>query len=244
MLKKNFLVTAAGVGAFSLAGAAVAQPAANWDGPYVGVLAGAQFGSTGFALPGDTGDVLQSDHASQTAFTWGGMVGFNVTTGGVVLGVEGDLMDADNTKTVVACTTPDGCFTSAHDSFTTFNNLKQTLNGRVRARVGIARGDNLFYVAGGYSVAKTRLDLVGDCFDPADPTVPLVFTFSRSRTLSGFNIGAGVEHAIGSHLRIRAEYVYDDYGSQTYAGDGSGEWNDRLISVHDSNLRLGVSYQF
>ncbi len=244
MLMKTFLMTAAGVGAFSLASAVAAQPAANWNGPYVGVLAGAQFGNAGFALPGDTGDVLQSNSANKTAFTWGGMVGFNVTTGGVVLGVEGDLMDADNTKTVVACTTPDGCFTSAHDSFTTFNNLKQTLNGRVRARVGIARGDNLFYVAGGYSVAKTRLDLVGDCFDPANPPVPLVFTFSRSKTLSGFNIGAGVEHAIGSHLRIRAEFIYDDYGDQTYAGDGSGEWNDRLISVHDSNLRLGVSYQF
>lgn len=249
MPMKTFLLTAAGVGAVSLAGAVAAQPAANqpaanWNGPYVGVLAGAQFSSAGFALPGDTGDVLQSDHASKTAFTWGGMVGFNVTTGGVVLGLEGDLMDADNTKTVVACTTPDGCFTSAHDSFTTFNNLKQTLNGRVRARVGIARGDNLFYVAGGYSVAKTRLDLVGDCFDPTNPPVPLVFTFSRARTISGFNIGAGVEHAIGSHLRIRAEYIYDDYGNQTYAGDGSGEWNDRLISVHDSNLRVGMSYQF
>jgi len=244
MLKKAFVVTTAGLGALSLAGAVAAQPATNWNGPYVGVLAGAQFGSAGFALPGDTGDVLQSDHDSKTAFTWGGMAGFNITTGGVVLGLEGDVMDANNAKTVVACTTPDGCFTSAHDSFTTYNNLKQTLNGRVRARVGIARGDNLFYVAGGYSVAKTRLDLVGDCFDPANPPVPIIFTFSRSKTLSGFNIGAGVEHAIGSHLRIRAEYLYDSYGNQTYAGDGSGEWNDRLISVHDSNLRLGVNYQF
>jgi outer membrane immunogenic protein len=244
MLTKSFLLIAAGAGAVSLAGAAAAQPASSWDGPYVGVLAGAQFGDAGFALPGDTGDVLQSDHASKTVFTWGGMVGFNVTTGGVLLGLEGDLMDANSKKTVVACTTPDGCFTTTHDSFTTFNNLKQTLNGRVRARVGIARGDNLFYVAGGYSIAKTRLNLVGDCFNPGDPTVPLVFTFSRARTLSGFNIGAGVEHAIGRHLRIRAEYIYDGYGNQTYAGDGTGEWNDRLISVHDSNLLLGVSYRF
>jgi outer membrane immunogenic protein len=244
MLMKTFLATAVGLGSLSLAGAAAAQAAPSWNGPYVGVLAGAQFGSAGFALPGDTADVLQSGSASKTTFAYGGMIGFNTTVGGMVLGVEGDLMDANSTRTVVACTAVDGCFTSAHDSFTTFNNLKQTLNGRVRVRAGFARGDNLFYVAGGYSLAKTRLDLVGDCYDPANPPVPIVFNFTRSRTLSGFNIGAGFEHAIGPHLRIRAEYIYDGYGDQTYAGDGAGEWNDRQISVHDSNLLLGVSYRF
>ena len=110
--------------------------------------------------------------------------------------------------------------------------------------VGIARDDNLFYVVGGYSVAQTRLDLVGNCFNPGNPSVPLIFNFSRSKTLSGFNIGAGVEHAIGSQLRVRAEYVYDDYGDQTYPGDAGGEWNARDISVHNSNLRFGLSYRF
>ena len=240
---KNILLGACALGSLALAGAAAAQPATNWNGPYVGVLAGAQFGSASFALPGDTADVLQSTHASKTALTYGGMVGFNATMGGVVLGVEGDLMDANKTRSVIACTAVDGCFTSAHDSFTTFNNLHQTLNGHVRARAGIASGDNLFYVAGGYAVAKTRLDLVGDCYDPTNPTVPMVFNYSRSRTVGGYTLGAGVEHAMGSHLLVRAEYLYDGYGSQTYAGDGA-EWNDRRISLHDSNLRVGVSYKF
>src|SRR5579863_1916256 len=96
MKLKTFFASAAGLGAVSLAGAVAAQPAMNWNGPYVGVLAGAQFGKANFALPGDANDVLQSNSASNTAFTWGGMVGFNVTTGGVVLGIEGDLMDANN----------------------------------------------------------------------------------------------------------------------------------------------------
>ena len=243
MLMKTFLVTAAGVGALAMAGVAAAQPTANWNGAYVGVLAGAQLGSASFALPGDTADVLQSDHASRTAFAFGGLVGFNARMGGLVLGLEGDLMDANKTRTVIACTAVDGCFTSAHDSFTTYNNLKETLNGHVRVRAGVASGDNLFYVAGGYSVAKTQLDLIGDCYDPANPPVPTVYTYSRSKTVSGYNIGAGVEHAVGSHLLVRAEYLYDGYGHQTYAGDGA-EWNDRRISLHDSNLRVGVSYRF
>ncbi len=171
------------------------------------------------------------------------MIGVNAVMGGMVVGVEGDLADANKTRSVIACNVTDGCWTSAHDSFTTDNRLKETLSGHLRLRAGVAQGDNLFYVAGGYSVAKTRLDLVGDCYDPANPAVPTVYTYSRSKTVSGYNIGAGVEHAVGSHLLIRAEYLYDGYGHQTYAGDGA-EWNDRLISLHDSNLRVGVSYKF
>jgi outer membrane immunogenic protein len=225
------------------AGVAAAQPATNWNGAYAGVLVGAQFGGADFSLPGDTSDVLQSTHASRTAFAYGGMVGFNATMGGMVLGLEGQLVDANKTRSVVACNATDGCFTSAHDSFTTYNDLHETLNGRVRARAGFAQGDNLFYVAGGYSIAKTRMDLIGDCYDFSDPAVPTVYTYSRSKTLSGYNLGAGVEHAVGSHLLVRAEYLYDGYGHQTYAGDGA-EWNDRRIGVHDSNVQVGISYRF
>jgi outer membrane immunogenic protein len=244
MNSRGLLSAAAAASALLVAGAAAAQPAgANWNGAYAGVLAGVEFGSAQFALPGDMADVLQSDHASKTTFEAGGVVGFNTTMGGMVLGLEGDLTGANNGRTVVACNVADGCWSPAHDSFTTYNHLHEELKGHVRLRAGVASGDNLFYVAGGYSVAKTRLDLVGDCYDPANPPVPTVYTFSRSKTISGYNIGAGVEHAIGSHLRIRAEYLYDGYGHQTYAGEGP-EWNDRRIGVHDSDLRVGVSYRF
>ena len=243
MLMKTLVVAGSAPGTLALAGAAAAQPKTSFNGAYAGILVGAQFGSASFALPGDMADVLQSDHSKKTGLSAGGLIGFNAAFDRVTLGLEGDLTGSNKTRGVVACTAVDGCFTSAHDSFTTYNQLHQTLNGHVRVRVGVANGANLFYVAGGYSVAKTRLDLIGDCYDPANPPVPTVYTYSRSKTVSGYNIGAGVEHAVGSHLLIRAEYLYDGYGHQTYAGDGA-EWNDRLISLHDSNLRVGVSYKF
>ena len=243
MTLNSLLAAAAGASALALAGAAAAQPAQTWNGAYAGVLAGAQFGSASFALPGDNADVLQSDNANKTAFSAGGVVGFNAAMGGMVVGLEGDLTDTNKARTVVACNVTDGCWTSAHDSFTTYNRLKETLNGHVRVRAGVAEGDNLLYIAGGYSVAKTTLDLIGDCYDPANPSVPTVYTYSRAKTVSGYTVGAGVEHAMGAHLLVRAEYLYDGYGHQTYAGDGA-EWNDRRISLHDSNLRVGVSYKF
>jgi outer membrane immunogenic protein len=235
------------VGAAIALGAGVAQAApadANgWSGPYAGLVAGAQHTWTKYALPGDTADALQSDHASKTSALGGAVVGFDRQNDNVVLGVEAQVLGGSNREDVTACTVPDGCWVPTHDSFTTLNHFKESTNGRVRVRAGFANGDTLFYVAGGYSLAKTRLDLVGLCFNPGNPNTPLVFNFSRSKTISGFNLGAGVERRIGDRLSIRAEYVFDDFGHQLYRGDGS-EWNDRRIAVHNSDLQAAVTYRF
>jgi outer membrane immunogenic protein len=222
---------------------AAAADADGWSGAYAGLVAGAQNTSTKYALPGDTADALQSDHASKTSAFGGAVLGFDHQSGNMVLGVDAQVVGGSNRQGVTACTVPDGCWVSTHDSFTTLNRFKEGANGRIRLRAGIAKGDTLFYVAGGYSLAKTRLDLVGLCFNPGNPGTPLVFNFSRSKTLSGFNLGAGVERRIGGHLSVRAEYVFDDFGRQLYRGDGS-EWNDRRISVHNSDLQAAVTYRF
>lgn len=241
---KHAAAVAAGFAMISSAGAALAQPAADdWSGAYVGLSAGASFGHSRFALPGDLGDTLQQDKDSKTRFIGGALLGFNHQIGSTVLGLEADVNTPRGTQEVTACTTVDGCWTSAHDSFTTLNDLKLRASGRIRARIGQVVGGSLIYLAGGYSIADSRLDLTGLCYDPANPPVPTVYNFSRSKTLSGFNLGAGVERAIGSHLIARAEVIYDGYGSQTYRG-AAPEWNDRRISIHDTDLRAAVSYRF
>jgi outer membrane immunogenic protein len=220
-----------------------APAAADWSGFYVGAAAGGTFTDNHFGLPGDHSDVLQQTRNGSTAFTGGGLIGFNHQMGSLVAGVEGDYVGGDSTANVTACNVSDGCFTPTHDSFTTFNRLREGDTGRVRVRLGVANGANLFYAAVGYSTTQTKLNLVGDCFNGANPTVPLIFTFSRSKTLSGFNIGAGVERQITSHWIARAEYIHDDFGNQTYRGDGS-EWNDRRIAVNYNTVRAAISYRF
>ena len=230
-----------------LLGAGSAQAASrqddSWSGAYVGIAAGAQWTRAHFALPGDKADALLSDHDTGAGWSAGGLVGFNVQTKGAVLGLEADLVDGDARQHVTACTVPDGCWTSAHDSFTTLNHLKERLTGHLRARAGIASGRTLFYLAGGYSMARTRLDLIGECFNPGDPQTPLLFNFSRKKNVSGFNLGAGAERRLGRHFSLRAEYVFDDYGHQLYRGDGT-EWNDRRIALRNSSLRMALSYRF
>ncbi len=243
-LARFFRIAAAALPALGIASAAGAADAPHdWSGVYVGAVTGVRWTNDHYALPGDNADILVSDHATKSNWFGGGLAGFNVQTGGVVLGIEADLVGGNARTQVTACTTPDGCWTPTHNSFTTFNHLKQTLTGHARARVGIASGNTLFYAAGGYSMAKTRLDLVGNCFNPGDPNTPLIFNFTRKKTVSGFNVGAGIEHRFNHHVLMRAEYVFDDFGHQLYSGDGV-EWNDRRIGLRNSNLRLGVVLSF
>jgi opacity protein-like surface antigen len=223
-------------------GVAAPMPA-DWNGFYVGATAAAQLSSSHFALPGDTGDALQQTRANRASVLGGGIAGYNDQIGAMVLGVEADVSSGGGTSSVTACTVPDGCFTPTHDSFTTLNHLSDAFNGRLRARLGWADGYSLFYAAAGYSYADTKLSLVGLCYNPGDPTVPLVFNFDRARNLSGFNLGVGVDQALGAHWVVRAEFVFDDYGNQTYPG-AAPEWNDRRISVIDSTLRVAVGYRF
>ncbi|HEX4738178.1 MAG TPA: outer membrane beta-barrel protein [Allosphingosinicella sp.] len=229
-----------------LFGAGAAQAADrgtdSWSGVYIGAVGGVQWTRSHFALPGDQADALLSSHDTRSNWFAGGDIGANYQTGNVVLGLEADLVGENAKQAVTACTVPDGCWVPTHDSFTTLNHLKERLVGHLRARAGLASGGNLFYVAGGYSVAKTRLDLIGECFNPGDPNTPLLFNYSRKRTISGFNLGAGVERRLARHISLRAEYVFD-YGHQLYRGDGT-EWNDRRIAVRNSSVRLGVSVLF
>lgn len=229
----------------ALAGAeaANAAPAVTWDGPYVGATVGATFASGHFALPGDTSDVLKSTHDSKTAFTGGGLIGFNQQYGDYVVGVEGDVVDGSSTLNVTACTVFGGCWTPAHDSFTTFNHVKQGVTGHIRLKLGYAVGRTLVYAAGGYSIADTQLNLIGDCYNFASPATPTIYNYSRRMAVSGFNVGAAVEQAVTDHVSVRAEYVYDDFGSQLYRGDGV-EWNDRRVDLSNSTLRVSGNYRF
>lgn len=227
----------------SAAALADADMTPDWGGFYAGAVADVNFGHSHFALPGDLGDVLKQTANDHTSFAGGGLLGFNWQSGAMVYGLEGDLTSGNGTSSVTACTKVDGCFTSAHDSFTTINHLHTDMSGRARARIGWMSGTTLFYAAGGYSYAQTKMSLVGLCYDAAHPATPDVFNFARRKNLSGFNLGFGAETPISEHITLRGEYVFEDFGSTTYKG-AAPEWNDRSISVRNSALRVAVAYHF
>ncbi len=226
--------------------AATAQTDDNWAGAYGGVAANLNFGWTHFALPGDHGDHLKENEDNHNSLAAGGFAGYNWQKGTTVWGLEGDLMSGNGTSGVISCAKVDGCYTPTvkHDSFTTENKLKTDMTGDLRVRLGWTDGpDTLFYVAGGYSYEKTKLSLVGLCYNPKAPATPLVFNYGRNDSLSGLNIGAGIEHTIGDNFTARVEYLYQDFGDTNFDGDGK-EWNTRAIAVNNSSIRVAVAYHF
>jgi outer membrane immunogenic protein len=243
---RKTLSCGAAVCALALTGAGIANAApgqGDWTGAYVGGTVGVAFNQTHFQLPGDTSDRLLQTGSNDTAFSGGGLIGYNYQlSSNAVIGVEGDITSGQSTAKVTDCAVPDGCFVATHDSFTTYNRLKGGTTERARVRLGWADGPNLFFVAAGYSAQETKLDLIGDCF--VGSATPMVFRFSRGKTVSGFNVGGGVERALDRHWIARAEYIYDDFGSQTYDGDAAGEWNNRRISISDNTVRAALGYKF
>ena len=56
-------------------------------------------------------------------------------------------------------------------------------------------------------------------------------------------IGGGIDFALSENLIIRAEYLYDDYGSEDYHIVGLSEY-DACIDLTGSTLRGGIAYKF
>lgn len=217
--------------------------AGDWSGFYAGLIGSANSTKADFALPGDTHDQLQDTSSSKTRFVGGALVGYNYQFGNKLVGVEADVASGAGTRSVTACAVPHGCFTSAHDSFTTFNHLHAGTSERVRFRFGIVAADTLFYGAVGYSHVKAHLSLVGNCFNADDPTVPTVYNFDRSKSLSGFNLALGAEHSFSQHFFVRGEYLYEHFGKTTWRG-APPEWNDRSISLRSNQLRFAIGMRF
>jgi outer membrane immunogenic protein len=113
----------------------------------------------------------------------------------------------------------------------------------LRGRVGAVVADTwLLYVTGGVAVGR---------FDYSVNSTATVTTRAGSATASVFNeeginraggvVGAGIEKAIDAHWRVKAEYLYMDFGSRTFL-NGTGFTTN--IRLHDNIARVGFNYRF
>jgi len=172
----------------------------NWTGFYIGGHAGAQWlrsdNSFIFPAPGING----SDTLTDTAFIGGGQIGYNWQGQGSpwVLGIEADISGTslDTTEELWRAG-------ALHFDGTS----KLGTQGSIRGRVGWASDAWLLYAAGGVSFGDAELVTTF-----ANDAVPISTSFSRSKTLTGWNIGGGVEYAFTPSWSLAAEYRYTDFG--------------------------------
>lgn len=186
----------------------------NWSGFYAGANAG--FGWGTFSREPAGGGPTSEDNSS--GWVLGGHAGYNVDFGGFVLGAEADLQwsslsyDQDLDA--------DGELKASIDAF-----------GTIRGRAGASFGQVMPYVTGGLAYGRGTVSIT----DPTD------ITTSQSRNHWGWTAGVGLEAAATENLTLRAEYLYVDLGTQTYATAPGGDID---ASHRFSVIRGGVSYKF
>lgn len=201
----------------------------NWSGAYVGGQIGYAWGRSEYSTPTYPEEAGRFDPDSVI----GGLyLGYNhqINGGPWVVGVDGDVTFGGKHKahhyTFYADTT--GAYDPNH---VTIGQIDYAV--ALRARVGYAVDRWLPYVAGGISTARFGFALDHDGTGNWD--------FQQKETLTGWNIGVGVEYAATDNLLVRAEYRYTDFGSKN--GYNNYDYENK-INLSTNDIRLGVAYKF
>ena len=239
---------------------ALAQDAAagnSWAGPYGGIHIGYGNGSgdnvktTGQAPVNVTNVASGARPASvsvdEDGFVGGLALGYNMQSGNIVYGVEADLDYTDIEDSSTRNTTnPAGAAL-----INTFKNDLEYL-GTLRARLGAAvnGGNTLVYATGG--LAWGNIESSVRMSAPAPSTAVTQFRGSSDNTETGYALGAGLEHAMDSKIRLTASYMYYDLGHDTVnvavvptavpLGGGTG-YNSKFETAGHL-FRVGVGYKF
>jgi outer membrane immunogenic protein len=216
----------------------------NWGGFYVGAHAG-WIGATnnvlinGFAggRDGFSGESLRG------GFNGGLYAGFNFQMQQIVLGVEADVgfgpggtVSGTNIRNFNPLVVGLG---STRDGF--------SWNGHLRARAGYALGQFMPYVAAGLAFGEQRFGHI-----VSGTNVGLGATLFNTRNISrtGYSLGVGGEYMFTRNIIGRIEYIYDDFGSATFATNAdpafaaaglNGNVRSRLTT---NTVRAGLAYKF
>ena len=240
-MKKIAFTVSTAFAALALATAAQAAdmtaPATyDWTGFYLGANAGISWNNSGvdnnFDVDGDgINDLNNKIEGDQTAFTAGGIVGYNYQIDQIVLGVEADfnyLGFSDSNSRSVDVIGLDGI-----DTITGKSSFEADWFGTIRGRLGYAIDNVLIYGTGGLAYGhmsadgKVTASLAGDTVG--------TWKGSTDSTNWGWTVGGGMEYGI-DNWSLGLEYLYVDLGS--------GEWNGNNDLFDGSRLKGDADYAF
>ena len=208
----------------------------DWTGFYLGANAGISWNNSGvdnnFDVDGDgINDLNNKIEGDQTAFTAGGIVGYNYQIDQIVLGVEADfnyLGFSDSNSRSVDVIGLDGI-----DTITGKSSFEADWFGTIRGRLGYAIDNVLIYGTGGLAYGhmsadgKVTASLAGDTVG--------TWKGSTDSTNWGWTVGGGMEYGI-DNWSLGLEYLYVDLGS--------GEWNGNNDLFDGSRLKGDADYAF
>jgi outer membrane immunogenic protein len=209
---------------------ALAAPAYDWSGFYVGVFGGGGFGNHNFTNAlGNAGFANFTLNYDSTGAVAGGEAGYNAQSGNLVFGVEADGFWSGIKGNDV------GVFNAGNATAIDTTNLRK--GATVRARGGIAVDRLLLFFTGGWAY--------GDILHTSTAPGFLADQFTVHR--SGLAAGGGIAYALTNNLIGKLEYRYYDFGDYTRPGLPVLTANGQLpYTVHStySVVTLGLDYKF
>jgi len=222
-------------------------PVYNWTGWYVGVNAGASFGTADtdfhgapiFAvntlLPSPVTDHITSafafsDQAQPNGFMGGGQIGYNWQYSPlIVVGVEADFQGALEKDTsnlgpqnVNFTSVAAVCGTSTHPCTATLSHTTQIdWFGTVRARIGYVWGNGnvMSYLTGGLAYGEVKINGTNAISGPFDSSLA-DGTISATATFSQSHVNTGWVVGYGT------EGVIDFWGARNWTWKIEGLWMD------------------
>ena len=213
--------------------APVVAPLFTWAGGYVGAQAGYLDSDIDLSGVNTAGGQTASISDLDASGAVGGLfAGYNwQPSANLVYGIEGEINASGADESGAGVPPPSFGFIR--------NGLKSEIDwsAALRGRLGYAMDRTLFYAAAGVAFADVSLD--GTAGGGAGP-------FSYSETLTGWTIGAGVEHAFTDNWVARLDYRYSDYGddSFTFLPPGGGPLHRFDLDAVTHEVKAGIAYKF
>jgi outer membrane immunogenic protein len=225
-------------------------PAVNWTGVYIGGQIGYGSGTSdirgtvnepaNWTAPYTTFANANSDTSlSPGGFLGGGRAGGNYQFGHFVIGAEVsyDWLNADASRQTGLLTEPGAVGVAG--SF--FDEVEVEDLFTARGRLGIATGNALFYVTGGYAsadVSRTQALLFANGNN---------FITSGSDRQDGWTWGGGFELAFCQNWSLTAEYLRVELDGDTLTSNSALLFPQSLTTTSDTDIdvvHVGLNYRF
>ena len=208
--------------------AMAADPGFNWNGFYAGVNVGGAWSSHSVTVNGPFGSAEFGVPALDTSgVIGGGQIGYNWQCGCWLFGIEADFQGASLSETVTAVDRFTGDVASFEQSMEWF--------GTVRGRAGwLAMPCLLIYGTGGLAYGDVKNSVTFGTF-------PVILEASNSDVKAGWTAGGGVEWALTKCWSVKAEYLFMDLGSRSFAIPGVAQVE---LGQNTQMARMGVNFKF
>lgn len=203
-----------------------ASNAPAWTGFYLGIHGGYDW------LETDSSGLYAYDHDSED-FSGGIQAGYDHRLdNNIVIGalLELGLSNASGSRNTVDVIGGLPVVTQARTELESY--------GALRLRLGYAMDSILPYVTGGIAWSRHEVTYAQDFFGLGGTDI------RETKGHLGWTAGAGIEYAMTQSFSLKAEYLYADYGSETYRGDFLGLPLTESIDLTSHSTRLGLNYRF